>query len=310
MGHNTADDAGVYRLSDDIAVVQTVDLFPPVVDDAYDFGRIAAANALSDVYAMGATPVFALSVVGFPLGKLKLEVLGEILRGGQDVALSAGIDIIGGHTLDDTEPKYGLSVTGRVHPDEVWRNVGARPGDALLLTKPLGTGVLTTAIKGGKLDDETIALAVQTMATLNRAGAEALGGRAVHACTDVTGFGLLGHLGEMVSASHVRARLHVSQIPPAPARRGAGTAGCLPGRFATQPEARERVARRFTRGREEHGPSCSLTRRPPVGCSRPCRRKTPPRRSRRSAAATYPFEAAIIGEVTDAHEGGSIALED
>src|SRR5262245_47708103 len=168
VGTSTNDDAGVYRLSDDIAVVATVDYFAPVVDDGYRFGQIAAANALSDVYAMGARPLFALNLVGFPREKLPIEILGEILRGGGDKAAEAGIAVIGGHSIDDPEPKYGMAVVGIVHPDRIHRNVGARPGDRLVLTKPLGSGILTTGIKRDQVDAETERRIVEVMATLNR----------------------------------------------------------------------------------------------------------------------------------------------
>ncbi len=308
MGHSTADDAGVYRVRDDLAIVQTVDLFPPVVDDAYDFGRIAAANALSDIYAMGARPLFALSVVGFPQAKLKLEVLGEILRGGQDVAREAGIDIIGGHTLDDAEPKYGLSVTGLVHPDRVWRNQGARPGDVLLLTKPLGTGVLTTAVKQGLLDDQTLALAVKTMATLNSAGADALEGLDVHACTDVTGFGLLGHLGEMVSASGVRAVLHCASVPLLPRVAELAAADVFPGgsrrnlhHAGVWLEGADKISRETALVLADAQTSGGLLAALPALDAE--------RALAALKASGYSLDAAIVGEVVDAHEGGRIRLE-
>lgn len=229
VGHQTADDAAVYRVGPELAIVQTVDLFPPVVDDPYQFGQIAAANSLSDVYAMGARPIFALGVVGFPVAKLKLEVLSAILRGGQDKAREAGIDIVGGHSIDDQEPKYGLVVTGLVHPDRVLRNVGAKPGHVLVLTKPIGTGVLTTAIKRGVLDPASIEAAIVCMATLNRVAAEALDGLSPSACTDVTGYGLLGHLSEMARGSGVTARVRLADVPLLPRARELAAQGVLPG---------------------------------------------------------------------------------
>lgn len=200
VGSATSDDAAVYRLADDLAVVATVDYITPVIDDPYQWGAIAAANALSDIYAMGAQPLFALNVVNFPRDTLPLALLEQVLLGGASVAAEADIAILGGHSVDDPEPKYGMVAIGMVHPDRVLRNVGARPGDALLLSKPLGIGILTTAIKRGLATDETIARAVEVMRTLNRGAGEALvaAGSAVHAATDVTGFGLLGHLAEMV----------------------------------------------------------------------------------------------------------------
>ncbi len=214
VGHETHDDAAVYRLSDTEAVVETVDFFTPVVDDPFLFGRIAAANALSDIWAMGARPLFALNLVGFPVTKLPLETLGEILRGGADAAQEAGIPILGGHSIDDPEPKYGMAVTGIVHPERVLRNVGARAGDRLLLTKPLGSGIVTTAIKRGIADAALVERTVRVMAALNRTAGEALAASgAVHALTDVTGFGLLGHAWEMALGSAVGLRLRAAAIP-------------------------------------------------------------------------------------------------
>lgn len=213
VGTATSDDACVYRLDDDRAIVQTVDFITPIVDDPYDYGQIAAANSLSDVYAMGGRPLFALAIVGFPAKKLPLEVLGQIMRGGCDKAREAGIDIVGGHSVDDAEPKYGLVVTGLVDPRKVLRNVGARPGDRLVLTKPLGSGILTTAIKKGLLAEEPRQQIIEVMKTLNRAAAQTLDGLDIHALTDVTGFGLLGHLSEMLGGSQVSARLQLTSIP-------------------------------------------------------------------------------------------------
>ncbi len=207
------DDAAVYRLTDDLALVHTVDVFTPVVDDPYHYGAISAANALSDVYAMGGRPILALNIVGFPRTKLPMSVLQEILRGGADKATEAGVIIAGGHSIDDPEPKYGLAVTGIVRPDGVVRNVGARPGDQLVLTKPLGIGVITTGIKQGKTSSAAAEEAIRVMEILNRAAAEAMTAVGVHAATDVTGFGLLGHLYEMTSGSRVRARVHYTRVP-------------------------------------------------------------------------------------------------
>ena len=214
VGHETSDDAAVYQLSPTEAVVETVDFFTPVVDDPFLFGRIAGANAFSDIWAMGARPIFALNLVGFPIGKLPLEVLGEILRGGADAAAEAGAPILGGHSIDDPEPKYGLAVTGLVHPQRVLRNVGARPGDRLLLTKPLGSGIVSTAIKRGVADAGLIDRMVKVMAALNRRAGEVLAASgAVHALTDVTGFGLLGHALEMAQGSDVTLRLRAASVP-------------------------------------------------------------------------------------------------
>jgi selenide,water dikinase len=213
VGAGTADDAGVIALTDELAIVQTVDFFTPIVDDPYWFGRIAAANALSDVYAMGGRPVSALNLVAFPLATLGPEVLAEILRGGADAAAAAGAAVVGGHSIDDPEPKYGMAVTGVVHPDAVLTNAGGRAGDALVLTKPLGAGTVATAIKRGLADDDLIARAIEVMAALNdRASAQALAAGA-HALTDVTGFGLLGHLHELAEASGLAAEVDAAAIP-------------------------------------------------------------------------------------------------
>ena len=213
VGTSTFDDAAAYRIDDQRSIIQTVDFITPIVDDPYDFGRIAAANAISDVYAMGGRPLFALNIVCFPSKKLPMTVLGQILKGGCDKAREAGIEIVGGHSVDDEEPKYGLVVTGIVASDRVLTNAGAQAGDLLVLTKPLGSGILTTALKKGRLADATRDRIVDIMATLNRAAAESLEGLQVHALTDVTGFGLLGHLMELLSAAGVGARLNTAEIP-------------------------------------------------------------------------------------------------
>jgi len=213
VGSNTADDAAVFKLTDEIALIMTIDFFTPIVDDPYDFGRIAAANALSDVYAMGGVPLAAMNVVAFPLEQLGGDVLLEILRGGADVAAAAGIAVVGGHSIDDPEPKYGMSVTGTVHPDELISNAGACAGDALVLTKPLGVGAITTARKRGNRDDHLLALAVQTMTALNDASSAAARAAGARAMTDVTGFGLLGHLHSLGRASGVAAVIDASAVP-------------------------------------------------------------------------------------------------
>ena len=229
MATNTADDAGVYRISADLALVQTVDVFTPVVDEPYWFGAIAAANALSDVYAMGGVPRTALNIAGFPRSKLPLEILGEILHGGGEKCAEAGVAVIGGHTLDDPEPKFGLSVTGFVHPDRVVTNAAARPGDRLVLTKPLGLGVITTGIKQERTTRSTIDEAIRVMAALNRAAGQAMTDVGVSAATDITGFGLLGHLHEMTRASGVRARILLSAVPILEEAWGLARAGTVPG---------------------------------------------------------------------------------
>jgi selenide,water dikinase len=213
VGTETADDAGVYQVTDDLALVQTADLFPPVVDDPYAFGAIAAANALSDVYAMGGRPLTAMNLIGWPNGVIDYAVMGEVMRGGAAKLAEAGATLVGGHSWDDAEPKYGLSVTGVVDPRRIVTNAAARPGDELVLTKPLGMGVITTALKAGLASDGTIARAIEVMATLNRDAAEAMLEVGVHAATDVTGFGLLGHLREMVAGSGLAAEISVSAVP-------------------------------------------------------------------------------------------------
>jgi selenide,water dikinase len=213
VGFDTADDAAVIRLRPDLALVQTADFFTPIVDDPYDFGRIAATNALSDVYAMGGTPVSALNLVAFPLETLGGDVLREILRGGHDAVEAAGAAIVGGHSIDDPEPKYGLAVTGTVHPDEITTNAGGRPGDLLHLTKPLGGGVVSTAAKRGLASDELVAAAVEVMTTLNDEAARAARAAGAHAVTDVTGFGLLGHLHELALASGCAAEVDAAAVP-------------------------------------------------------------------------------------------------
>jgi selenium donor protein len=212
----TSDDAAVYRISPDTAVIQTVDFFTPIVDDPYQFGAIAAANALSDVYAMGGKPLFALNIVGFPENRLPAQVLKDILRGASDKATEAGIHILGGHTVEDTEPKFGMTVTGIIHPDRIIRNDTPEPGDALVLTKPIGTGLVATAMKRGVADAYSAEAAIRSMAELNDKAAAVMSDFDVHACTDVTGFGLLGHLAEMIRPSSVQVKLDLDSIPLLP----------------------------------------------------------------------------------------------
>ena len=213
VGAGTYDDAGVYRLSDELALVQTVDFFTPIVDDPYDFGRIAAANALSDVYAMGGRPLTALNLVAFPLERLGADVLGAILRGGLDICVRAGATVVGGHSIDDPEPKFGLAVTGLVDPDAVLTNAGGRAGDVLTLSKPLGAGAVATAWKRGAGDPAQLAGAVATMTQLNADAAAAARAAGAHALTDVTGFGLLGHLHSLARASGVAAEVDAAALP-------------------------------------------------------------------------------------------------
>jgi len=213
VGNDTADDAAVYRVSEDLAIVTTVDFFTPIVDDPFDFGRIAAANALSDVYAMGGTPMTALSLVAYPLEQLGGEILREILHGGAAVAAEAGISIVGGHSIDDSEPKYGLAVTGAVHPGRLVRNSTARAGDDLFLTKPVGGGIVSTAAKRGLACTGLVAEQVRVMTALNREASAAAVAAGASAMTDVTGFGLLGHLRELVTASGVGAEVEAGAVP-------------------------------------------------------------------------------------------------
>ncbi len=229
VGMSTGDDAGVYRITDDLALVQTVDFFTPVVDDPYWFGAVAAANALSDIYAMGARPVTALNLVSFPTSKIPLSVLGEILQGGHDKITEAGVRLLGGHSIDDPEPKYGMAVTGLVHPDRIWTNARARTGDVLVLTKGIGAGLLTTAAKRNLISERELTDAVAVMATLNRGAARVASGFTVNACTDVTGFGLLGHAWEMARASGITMTIDSEKVPLLPGARELLTAGAFPG---------------------------------------------------------------------------------
>ena len=228
VGISTGDDAAVYKMSEEMAIISTVDFFPPIVDDPFKFGEIAATNALSDVYAMGGKPVIALNIVGFPVD-LPHEILGEILSGGASKAEEAGVLIVGGHTVDDAEPKYGMSVTGVVNPGAQVTNAGAKPGDILVLTKPIGTGIITTAGKQERVSAETLDRAVTIMAELNRKASEVMMHVGVHACVDVTGFGLLGHLRLIAQGSDVRARVSVGAIPVIEGVQGLLDMGIAPG---------------------------------------------------------------------------------
>ena len=228
VGKESSDDACVYSLNDDLALVQTLDFFTPIVDDPYYFGAIAATNALSDIYAMGAKPIFALNIVGFPQNRLPLTILEEILRGAQDKAKEAGINILGGHSIDDNEPKYGMVVSGLIHPDKIMQNIGAHNGDLLILTKPLGTGIISSAVKKGVVSDETRDFVTKQMATLNRTASETMLKYDTHAATDVTGFGLLGHLREMVMDTKLGAELDFDKVPFFEDARKFATAGIIP----------------------------------------------------------------------------------
>jgi selenide,water dikinase len=227
VGFDSSDDAAVYAIDETNAMIQTLDFFTPVVDDPYTFGQIAAANALSDVYAMGGKPVVALNIVCFP-NCLPPEILKEILKGGAEKVKESGALLVGGHSIEDEEPKYGLSVSGMVHPNDIWRNIGAKPGDALILTKPLGIGVLTTALKEGMVENDVIDEIVGIMATLNKTAQEVMSGFEVHACTDVTGFGLLGHGYEMAEGSGVTIEIDHQAAQYVEAAKGLAAMGIIP----------------------------------------------------------------------------------
>lgn len=213
MGLDTCDDAGIYRIQDDLALIQTVDFFTPIVDDPYSFGQIAAANALSDIYAMGGNPLTAMNIICFPINRMDISVLQEILNGGLDKLKEAETLLVGGHSVEDEELKYGLSVTGTVHPDHILRNKGARVGDQLILTKPIGTGIINTAIKGNLVKEDLIHEVTAIMSSLNRTAAQELKAFDIHACTDVTGFGLLGHACEMIEGEEMGLVIYPSRVP-------------------------------------------------------------------------------------------------
>jgi selenide,water dikinase len=231
VGTETGDDAGVYRLRPDLAIVNTVDFFTPIVDDPYVFGQISAANSLSDVYAMGGEPKTCMNIVCFPKGKMDIEILAEILKGGADKVMESGAVVIGGHSIIDEEIKFGMAVTGVIHPDRIFRNVGVQEGDVLILTKPLGTGIITTALKKGKASEESVNEAVKSMITLNAAASLVARKHPVHACSDVTGFGILGHALGMASGSGVTLVIESAKLPllrraPRLAEKGYITGGC------------------------------------------------------------------------------------
>lgn len=229
VGTETSDDAAVYRINDEQAIVQTLDFFTPIVDDPYDFGAIAATNAISDIYAMGAKPLFALNIVGFPADTLPMEVLQQILSGARDKAAEAGIPVLGGHSIEDPEPKFGMVVSGIIHPDKILKNSGARKGDFLVLTKPLGTGILSSALKRGLIDEDVKIRMTEVMKTLNKTASELMLKYDVHACTDVTGFGLMGHLKEMTTASKCNAKIYFDKLPFIEKTKEMAAAGVVPG---------------------------------------------------------------------------------
>jgi len=223
-----AEDAGVYQLREDLAIVLSLDFFTPIVDDPYTFGQVAAANSLSDIYAMGGTPITAMNIICFPIKTMDISILQEVLRGGLDKMREAGVLLVGGHSVEDNEFKYGLSVTGTIHPQKVLYNKGAGAGDKLILTKPLGTGIINTALKGGLADEKSVAKAIECMSTLNRKAAELMADLEVHACTDVTGFGLLGHACEMIKGEDVGLVISSSKIPILPGTEEYAVMGLIP----------------------------------------------------------------------------------
>jgi len=229
VGIDHLDDAGVYRLTEDIALVQTTDFFPPIVDDPFSFGQIAAANALSDIYAMGGKPLTVMNLVAFPIKKMDGNILKEILKGGYSKIQESGAIIVGGHSIDDTDIKYGLSVTGTIHPDKILTNANARPGDRLVLTKPLGTGIIGTALKGEMASQEAVKKITQSMTTLNRVACEVMVEDGANACTDITGFGLLGHALEMAMASDVAIAIQSQSVPIFPEAEEYASMGMVPG---------------------------------------------------------------------------------
>lgn len=251
VGIGGSDDAGVYRISDEIALVQTVDFFTPIVDEPFDWGRIAAANALSDVYAMGGTPLTALQIVGWPRDLLPFEMLGDVLEGGAAILEEAKCTLVGGHSIDDAEPKYGLAITGLVHPDGIIANDSARRGDALVLTKPIGTGLITTGIKRGVVGKSVRDAAVESMTRLNAGAARALHRVGAKSATDVTGFGLLGHLGEMLRGSGVSAEIELAAIPLLPGVRQLAKDNVVPGGTDRNLAAAERFTRFGELGRPD-----------------------------------------------------------
>src|SRR5699024_4959665 len=228
VGLDTSDDAGVYQLTEELAIVQTLDFFTPIVDNPYDFGQIAAANAISDVYAMGAKPITALNIVAFPIADLDKEILSDILKGAGDKLNEAGVSLVGGHSIEDNEPKFGLSVTGTVHPDSIRTNTGAKPGDQLILTKPIGVGIMTSSLKKNLLSEDEIKRVTKVMTTLNKTTAEIMQSYNIHASTDVTGFGLLGHSTGMAKGSHAGLKIESKQVPILPRVNELAEGGTIP----------------------------------------------------------------------------------
>jgi selenide,water dikinase len=296
VGIETLDDAGVYRLRDDLAIVQTVDLLTPPVDDPFLFGQIAAANSLSDVYAMGGRPVTAMNVCCFPVRTVSRDDLERILQGGVDKIQEAGASLVGGHTIRDEDLKYGLSVTGVIHPDRILTNAAARPGDALIQTKPIGSGILVHAVRAKKAAPDALAAAGRSMATLNKAACEVMLRHAPHACTDITGFGVAGHVGQMARASKVTIRLRLSSIPVFPGVLDAVRSGVTTGITKSNRQMAEDVIR-FADGvtDEERQLICDPQTSGGLFIALPADRADACLRELRAAGVT---DAAIAGEVT------------
>ena len=296
LGMESLDDAGVYRLSEDLAIIQTVDFFTPIVDDPYAFGQIAAANALSDVYAMGGRPLTAMNLLCYPVETLSASILEDILRGGIDKTHEADVVLIGGHSVNDTELKYGLSVTGTVHPDRLITSSGARPGDRLILTKPLGTGIINTAIKAGLASDGAIDRVSKSMAALNRRASELMQETGVHACTDVTGFGLLGHAAQLAERSQVSLGFRLESIPCFPEVAELAQQGLCPGGlFRNKDYYLEKVA--FAASVPEHAQDILFDAQTSGGlliCLEPSRAETLLERLHEAGIT----EAAIVGSVS------------
>ena len=293
IGLDIKDDAAVYRIADDLALVQTVDFFPPIVDDPYTFGAIAAANALSDVYAMGGRPILALAIAGFP-EDLPAATISAILQGGADKVAEAGAVVAGGHTVIDQEPKYGLCVTGLVHPDHITAKARAQPGDLLLLTKPLGTGVITTAHKRGVVAEQHLQAAIDSMVKLNRRAAELAASVGLHSATDITGYGLLGHAEELARNSGVALQIVLEQVPLLPGAHRIRPPGHLPWRAWPQPRlsAWRGIWYAWHQVWKKRALSCCSTRRHPAGCCSHCRSRRQPR-----CASASPWRASRSGRL-------------
>ena len=307
VGCQTFDDAGVYKLTDDLALVQTLDFFTPIVDDPYHFGRIAAANALSDIYAMGGRPLTAMNIVCFPIKELPKDVLKEILKGGMEKIQEAGAVLVGGHSVDDKELKYGLSVTGLIHPDRIVTNQGARTGDKLILTKPIGTGIIATAIKGKMADRASIDRVIEVMSALNDKAAEIMVKYGAHACTDITGFGLGGHLLEMARAGQCEIAIYADSLPFLPGAREYALTGLIPaGSYAIKhfcehsvgvdPKVESVVVDLIFDAQTSGGLAFSLEASKAVACLKELR----------EAGIT---DAAIIGEIIGAHPQGRLTIK-